>query len=77
MQDATQPPELNEWQLAGRRLVGNLVRFHHWAPGTGILCTKVHENGAVELHGMTGEFAPTLFEIDGETQVIPLLGEVD
>lgn len=68
--------EPNERQLCGRRLLGNKVRFHHWAPGTGILCINVDETGMVELHGMTGWFAPSLFEIDGETIAVPVEGEV-
>lgn len=70
-------PEPNEQLQQGMRLHGNLVRFHHWAPGTGILCTKVHPNGMVELHGMAGCFAPSLFEIDGDVTAVPLIGEVN
>lgn len=61
----------------GKRLLGNKVRFHHWEPGTGLLCTAVESsNGMVQLHGMTGWFSSSLFEIDGETRAVPIEGQV-
>jgi hypothetical protein len=80
MNATSNPPQDADGQdqlQAGQRLLGNKVRFHHWQPGTGILCTKVYTNGMVELHGMGGAFAPSLFEIDGETVAVPFEGKVD
>ena len=68
---------LDEAMEAALRLVGNHVRCHHHAPGTGVLCTKVTRNGMVELEGMSGEFSPFLFELDGERTTIPVLGWVN
>lgn len=76
MSNEDENPELETQLELGRRLYGNKVRFHHWPPGTGIKCTKLYANGMVELHGMTGQFAPSLFEID-EVIAVPLEGKVN
>lgn len=59
------------------RLFHNMVRFNHMPPGTGRLCTAVHADGMVEIEGMTGHFAPHLFQIDGEVATVPVLGKVN
>lgn len=81
MNDATQEDresrELHERLQMGLRLFKNKVRFHHWAPGSGLPCTTLHCNGDVEIEGVAGRFAPNLLEIDGEVESVPLLGSVN
>jgi hypothetical protein len=64
-----------ETYLLGLHLLGNRVRFRHLPPGTGVLCTDLHDNGMVEIEGLPGQFAPHLFEIDGE--VASVMGTVE
>lgn len=64
-----------QWEAA-MHLLGNKVRFNHWESGTGRHCHGVTYDGMLHIEGMTGEFAPHLFVIDGETTSIPLLGKV-
>lgn len=61
---------------AAKRLLGNRIRFRHWTPGSGVLCTKVNPNGMVELERFVGEFSPFVFEIDGEVTAVPVAGKV-
>lgn len=69
---------VDEDQLAlGRRLLGNVVRFNHMPPGSGHLCVSMDRDGMVEIEGFSGFFAPHLFEIDGETTAVPVIGKVD
>jgi hypothetical protein len=68
-------PELDAQLALGQRLYGNMIRFRHWAPGTGRLCTRLYAGGMVEIEGMSGMFPPHLFVID-EVKVIPRDGEV-
>ena len=70
-------PEMKAQWEAGAALLGNKVRFHHWPPGSGIICTTLYFDGTVELQGMRGLFAPHLFVIDGETTAVPLMGRVN
>ena len=70
-------PEMKAQWEAGLALLGNKVRFHHWAPGSGKICTTLYFDGMVELQDMAGQFAPHLLTIDGERTAAPLLGWVN
>ncbi len=52
--------------MRGLMLVGNRVRFRHLQPGTGTICTRLHDNGMVEIEELPGLFAPHLFVLDAE-----------
>jgi hypothetical protein len=64
-----------QWEM-GLALLGNKVRFNHWPEGTGKQCWALTFEGMVSIEGMTGEFAPHLFTIDGEVVAVPLIGKV-
>lgn len=59
------------------KLLGNHVRFHHWPQGSGVLCYRMAPDGYIELSGMAGYFHPSLLEIDGELEAVPVLGTVN
>jgi hypothetical protein len=75
LQGDEESPELDSRLELGRRLYGNIIRFRHWPPGTGRLCSRLYAGGMVEIEGMSGMFPPDLFVID-ELKVIPRNGEV-
>jgi hypothetical protein len=65
------PADLERKKLA-ITLLGKILRFHHQPEGPFHQVRTMSWNGMVELHDMSGEFAPHLFAVVEPKQYTPI-----